>query len=479
MKILVVEDDPFVRKLILSVLGRLGHGLESVDCAEEALKKISQDGFDLYICDINLPGLSGLDLLDRIRPRDNECEAVMITGAGDADSIRQSLKLGAFDFLQKPFSVDTLTQCVERALEKAGQKIGKKERLHELEHSVKEKDDQVRLLSLISESEREKANIVFDTLTEGLVVLDTQNLVVLINRAAGRIFGADPKKCMENPVETVLPALAGEIPPKICLNDRIYEVSGYPIASSAGRLGTTLLINDITAAENTAVLRNNLLSIVAHELRTPLTAILVHLYLLQKAAASQYGPMLVPMKEAADSLNRLVDAMIKVAVYSDPGVPVKRGRISVADLFRRMVDRLKMEINNKQVKVRFDAETGASLVSDADKLSFALECLLSNAVKFNRPGGEIVLAHRRRNGGHAISVQDHGPGIPADKIPGIYQAFTQAEDHMRREHGGLGVGLFLVRRIMDLLSGKVDVEGSPEKGTTATLWLPEKVKVVT
>jgi signal transduction histidine kinase len=124
------------------------------------------------------------------------------------------------------------------------------------------------------------------------------------------------------------------------------------------------------------------------------------------------------------------------------------------------------------VELACDVETGLpSIATDAGKLKIVLRSLVSNALKFTRRG-TVTIGARRRAGGVELYVSDTGPGVRRGSFGRIFEPFTQLGDASTRTHGGLGMGLYVARRITDLLGGTIGVSSRVGVGSTFQVWIP-------
>jgi signal transduction histidine kinase len=114
------------------------------------------------------------------------------------------------------------------------------------------------------------------------------------------------------------------------------------------------------------------------------------------------------------------------------------------------------------------------LYSDPLKLKTVLKNLISNAIKFT-DAGSINVRLWPRDGGTAIAVSDTGPGIAPEMLTSIFEPFRQGEPVMTRQHGGVGLGLYIVRRVLDILGGAIEVESTVGQGSTFRVWVPSQV----
>jgi putative two-component system response regulator len=144
-KILIVDDEPGVRELLRTQLHYLGHEVITAATPDAALEVIaSQPSLQLVLLDIDLPGLSGLDLLDRIKVHDSQLQVIMVSGYGDVELVRRSLRSGAYDYLTKPFDLEDLASTVDRALERHQLIRQNQQYQQHLERMVLEQTEEIR-----------------------------------------------------------------------------------------------------------------------------------------------------------------------------------------------------------------------------------------------------------------------------------------------------------------------------------------------
>jgi response regulator RpfG family c-di-GMP phosphodiesterase len=143
-RILVVDDEEFIREIICRKLSGEGFECDSAPDAEEGLEKVTKGSFDCVLSDIHMPGMSGLDLLSRIRETNDDIPVILITGAPDIDAALEAMRLGAYDHLSKPVNLAALQMTVERALENKRLIKENREYQKNLESMVKERTKQLR-----------------------------------------------------------------------------------------------------------------------------------------------------------------------------------------------------------------------------------------------------------------------------------------------------------------------------------------------
>jgi len=231
-------------------------------------------------------------------------------------------------------------------------------------------------------------------------------------------------------------------------------------------------------AEEASRLKSQFVSNVSHELRTPINAIIGYTDLLK---GEIFGPVNQEQQEAlegiernAGDLTRLVNDVLDLAKIASGKMSLERSEVDLARLIEEVVAGLRPLAEKKGLSIRCTVERGLPRIeSDAGKIKQILVNLLSNAIKFTERG-EITVQARRRNDrdGVQVAVQDTGIGIRSEELPKIFDPFHQVNGASTREHGGVGLGLAIVRELLQILDGDIYVESEYGRGSTFAFFLP-------
>jgi PAS domain S-box-containing protein len=260
---------------------------------------------------------------------------------------------------------------------------------------------------------------------------------------------------------------------------RWLEISASPVRTG----GVAVYFRDVTdrkgaedelrAADRR---KDEFLAMLAHELRNPLAPIRNGLHLLRACApgsapAEQAREM---MERQLGHLIRLVDDLLEVARISSGKIELRREPVDLAAALRSAVEtsRPAIEAERHRLEVTLPLEP-VTLHADFVRLAQVVANLLNNAAKYTDPGGRIALAARRENGEALISVRDSGVGIAADVLPRVFDMFTQVDRTRARSRGGLGIGLALARRLVELHGGRLEARSDgPGRGSEFVVRLP-------
>ena len=224
-------------------------------------------------------------------------------------------------------------------------------------------------------------------------------------------------------------------------------------------------------------LKTNLISNVSHELRTPLAHIKGYVELLEEEELGdltlEQGKAMTVISRATVRLGQLIEDLIAFSTASREGMDLKLEPISIAELARETIDRSKPKAAQEDVKLRLSVDNSIPQVQvDVEKFSWVLYQLVDNAIKFTPEGGDVKLWAEHVSGIVTVAVSDTGIGIPSGQIDEIFQPFHQLDGSATRKFGGTGLGLALVKQIVDAHGSKIVAESIEKKGSTFRFDLP-------
>ena len=253
------------------------------------------------------------------------------------------------------------------------------------------------------------------------------------------------------------------------------EVHTAPLHDDQGRFdGLVTLFADLTERARLDRLKEEFVQVVSHELRTPLTTVIASGDIL-----ASMGDRLDPERTAllvdriraqGTLLAQLVDDLIGVLQIQAGGLTLDPTLVDIVDIVRQRAGSQPMGEGHE---LQLDLPDEAVLVAcDPVQIGLALKNVLANAVKYSPDGGVIEVSLHASAIEVRIVVADHGVGIPSDQIAGVFEMFTQVDMSTTRRFGGLGIGLYLTRRIVEAHQGHVEVASAPGEGAAFTIVLP-------
>jgi signal transduction histidine kinase len=247
-----------------------------------------------------------------------------------------------------------------------------------------------------------------------------------------------------------------------------------------GQIATRALLRSLRYAierKRLESLKDEFVSTVSHELRTPLTSISGSLGLLMSDAAGKLPRPAMRLVGIAHTncqrLVRLVNDILDIERVQSGGPLFEFKQVALRPLIEDVIEANRGFAEGYGVKIKLAAcATDADARVDPDRLTQAITNLLSNAIRFSPPGQEVTVSIEKAVGSVWISVRDHGPGIPDDFKPRIFERFAQADATDTRQKGGTGLGLSIVKQVVERLGGEVGFGDAPGGGAIFYIALP-------
>jgi heavy metal sensor kinase len=212
----------------------------------------------------------------------------------------------------------------------------------------------------------------------------------------------------------------------------------------------------------------------SHELRTPLAALLssIEVLLRRPRTDAELIEAHRDNERTARSMQAVVEDLLLLARMDAGKAEPAKESVAPAALVEDIFDAVGPEADAKNIRLVHSIDPALRVQGDPAQLRLALHDLIDNAVRYNRPGGRVSVEARRTGGAAAIAVRDTGVGIPRDHLPRIFERFYRVDPSRAEATGGCGLGLSIVRKIIDGHGGRVDVSSGPE-GTVFTVLLPD------
>jgi len=364
----------------------------------------------------------------------------------------------------------------------------------------------------LKESE-EKLRLILETIPVGLSVSDIKGKILQVNRAAMQLSGYSEKELVGKSFRGFVAKkdlaniekrrseelargseLAGEFSlvrkdgttfPAKLTGTLIKDVKGHTI-------GTLAMIEDVTERrraeeEHKKVveyreldrLRTDLLSTVSHELRTPLAGIKGYTTLLMDyyntLKRTQKWESLEAIDSSTDRLADLIDHLLDISRMDSGLFKLKIQPINLNELLKAAMNEAKLRSPKFRFKTKINRQL-PQVTADPQRLRQVIDNLLDNAVKYSKEGTEISLQTELRPEEILVSISDHGMGIPATELTKIFDRFYRIEERLKKDPGGLGLGLSLCKSLVGAHGGKIWVESEVEKGSTFYFTIPIKKK---
>jgi two-component system phosphate regulon sensor histidine kinase PhoR len=228
--------------------------------------------------------------------------------------------------------------------------------------------------------------------------------------------------------------------------------------------------------KQTDQIRRDFVANVSHELRTPLSIFRGNLETLldeEQLSPEESRHIFTTMKRHSDRLNRLVEDLLALARLEAKETKLQLVPIDLGAFFQHVASDWTKRLAEKNLRIEMQVPADLpTLVADEFRLEQIAHNLLDNAVNYSRPGGRIMMCAEKRNEHLVLSVADEGAGIAPQDLPRIFERFYRADKARGRELGSTGLGLSIVKHIVQLHQGEVSAESQPGRGTTVYVRLP-------
>ncbi|UCG60738.1 MAG: GHKL domain-containing protein [Candidatus Zixiibacteriota bacterium] len=244
-------------------------------------------------------------------------------------------------------------------------------------------------------------------------------------------------------------------------------------------LGIILVLRDMSREQKLAQLRNDFVSNITHELKTPLTSIrmFAETMLMGRAKSmSDQREYLSVIVNESERLSRLINTVLDASKIEQEDKQYHMRTIDLSGVVEKAVDAMTYWLKENGFEIAVDIEPDISITGDKDALEQTVNNLLSNAIKYSHNRKEIVLRLYTRDGFVQLEVQDKGLGIPESKQPHIFEKYYRAHAAHSADKGGSGLGLAVVRHIVDAHQGNIALKSKVDEGTTFTVVLPRVLK---
>ncbi|MDE3068010.1 MAG: PAS domain S-box protein [Verrucomicrobiota bacterium] len=338
---------------------------------------------------------------------------------------------------------------------------------------------------------RAQQQVLFNSMLEGLLLLDRNRRIYLANRAFKNLFGLKIELRGKTVMEVLrLHELAGliervETEKQVLdyewklpeLSGRWLQVNAAVITNAAGeREGTILVFHDLTRLKQLERTREEFVANVSHELRTPLSLIKGYAETLLDGARNDpeiAARFLKIIERNAQRLDLLIQDLLTISALESGRLRLNPQPIHVRAVAEKVLSDLKSRAAGRGVTL-INELPDLTATADENRLEQVLANLVDNAIKYGRAGGAVTVGGRpAENSQVEIFVRDDGPGIPPESLGRVFERFYRADKARSREQGGTGLGLSIVKHIVQNHGGAVWVESAPGKGATFFFTLPK------
>ncbi|WP_445172462.1 response regulator [Microcoleus sp.] len=507
VNVLLVDDRPENLLALEAILNSPSYNLVQASSGTEALRCLLNQDFAVILLDVQMPGMDGFETATLIRSRDRSRSTpiIFITAFSSNDThVFKGYSLGAVDYLFKPLKPEILTSKVQVFVQ-----------LFQKTVEVKQQATQLAAVNTELSKSEERFRTLCACSPLGIYVADVEGRCTYINPRCQAICGLSLEESLaevwqrevhpEDRDRVVADWLAwikesqeysNEFRLAGSKNVRWIHVQSSPMFSDLGKLiGHVGTVRDITdrkqaeeergrlireqvarqEAERANQMKDEFLAILSHELRTPLNAILgwSRLLRVKKFDEETIDKALETIERNAKSQAQLIEDILDVSRILRGKLNLNKHPIRLESVIELAIDSLQPLAEEKSIALELTSSPNVGqVIGDSDRLQQIVWNLLSNAIKFTPEEGKVEVRLESVGDEAQIEIIDSGIGIAPDFLPYVFDRFRQADSSTTRSYGGLGLGLAIVRHLVEQHGGKVYAENNPGEGAKFTVTLP-------
>ena len=508
-KLLVIDDDESIRKVLTVTLRDAGYEVLAAENGEKGLKIFADEGPDIILCDLRMPGMDGISVLKEIKARDPDKEVIVISAYADMDLAVMALQLKASDFITKPVS----TTALEVALQRAEERLDLTRELREYTELIEKR--WLDTAEELAKTYQFQKNLIESSI-DAIIGCDPQGRVIIFNKAAETVLGFRKETVLgkltidhffppgkydelkeklyssdyggQNRLtlyETSLVAISGQLIPA--------QFSGAVLHEAEEEIGSVAFFRDLREirrleqqfADQARLLHQDkmislgrLAASVVHEINNPLAGVLNYarlmLKILKKGPVTEeyqekFAGYLNLMENETDRCSKIVSNLLAFSRKSE----LEFTDVPMNELVEKclMLSGHKLKLANitteRQLQERLPRVSG-----DYNQLQQCVINLILNAIDAMSKGGKLIIStsYNPSDRKLTILVSDTGCGINENDLPRIFEPFFTTKSQGQ----GLGLGLSMVEGIVERHKGSIEVTSEIGKGTTFTIKLPAK-----
>ncbi len=522
VRILVIDDSRPMREFVVQVLANQ-EGFVTLEASngDEGLEMALADSPDLILLDLEMPRLNGFQVVDALRVQQADIPIILVTSHGSEAIAVELFRKGVKDYLIKPFTAEEMHAAIERALTEVRLRREKEaltQRLvaanQQLRRRVRELDTLYRVgksvTSLLSRDQLlerilDAAFYVIDAEEATLMLVDEESgqLQTELHRqqVPGEVHQSARRSTEELAAEAArrgnVTATGAILSAPLKVGDRVIgvlgvgnRVSAQPFSRHDRQLLLALADYAAIAIENACLYeevrqadraKSEFVSFVAHELRTPMTSVRGYADLLAKGSIGSLTPQqkefIGTILSNVGRMQVLVSDLQDISRIETGQLRLEMKLVRLAEPLENALQATRAQINTRSQQLTVEVPENLPPVhADPARLTQVLINLLSNAYKYTPEGGHICVRACLQNGYVRCAVSDSGIGISPEDQARLFTKFFRSEDLAVREMPGTGLGLCIVKSLVELQGGKIEVESWPGRGTTFSFTVPVAVE---
>lgn len=478
-KVLLLEDDPSHVLLISRALRNFVDRIDHVATFSEAANYLAAAEPDLIVSDLNLPDTPNLDTVHRLKQLSGEVPIIVLTSSSSVKDGVDAIREGAVDFLVKNFDTtfaDVLGLSLSRlscAQQLEAEQVKLRREISALEKAVKSAPEGLAVIN--SSALLQYSNPAFNR----AAMLFTEQTLDLFALCSSRMHNAQRIKAELTAALSELQlngSWSGELQ-MVGEKDPAFEITLTSVADKSTAHGCFVVwLRDIRERKHRERLQRELLSTTTHDLKGPLGAISLSCDVLLDSVDqdTRVRQLITRIASSAGNAIQLIEEFLSARRIEEGTLVLKPTDCEVSQIVQNAVDQYTMQAKARSVLLEWDLkEVRAKL--DQTGLTRVVGNLVSNAIKFTPKGGRVMVRLMAADNQLVLSVSDTGSGMESHEVSELFRPFSRLEKH--RQTVGTGLGLFIVKSIVDAHGGSLNVTSVPGQGTVFTVAFPSEPPV--
>lgn len=475
-KILVIDNEKRIREGCFRILTKENCLVDMAENGETGLSMIAKKYYDIILTDLMMPGIGGMEVIAKVREQHFDTVVIVITGFATLEHSIEAMKKGAFDFIPKPFTPDQLRVVVSKAVR------------------------MTRTLQDIA-TEKTRFKTLVSYLAGGVLVTDKSKNIILCNPALLRMLGYEGQDLNDQPLSALttdktltgiidgilglspgeFKVLSAEIMPHERgdgASDQLYlRAQAVPFQNRSGEiLGSVTIIDDITHLKKLDEMKSAFVSMVSHEIRSPLSTILSQIKVLMDGLAGEVSAkqtdILGKMSRKIRGLVELSNNLLDLSRIEAGLIVQDKEQVQLMDILENLVGFMQTRAEEKNISLSLKKANLPLINADGKSMEEVFGNLITNAIIYTPEGGKVSVRAKVKGDFLEIGVSDTGYGIAPEEIPRIFERFYRVKTERTRTTIGTGLGLPIVKSIVEAHNGTIKVESKEGAGSTFYVRLP-------
>ena len=356
---------------------------------------------------------------------------------------------------------------------------------------------------------KDELEAAFESMGEGVVIIDRHGIVARANKIGADLLGYKEKELVgysftskvkalnvdKEPIEKINRPLVRAILSGRPVYDYVYYknrenkyipifISTAPIVRDGKPIGIITIFRDISMEEAIDQMKSEFIALASHQLRTPLSSIKTYSHMLLDGYMGDIDenkkPALEIIVNATNRMNELISTLLYITRLESGGIVIEKKPVDLIQIIKEVLEEMAILANYRSISLRLviNGKESTRIRSDGPIIKEVLSNLVSNSIKYSKQNGKVTITITPTKDSVTVKVKDNGLGIPAEAKKQIFSKFFRASNVVRLETNGTGLGLYLIKGLVEEMGGTISFTSAENVGSTFRVCLPRRLKPV-